>query len=151
MTDLKIVQITADDIEEVMKIQQKSNLSYWSIEDYKDEINRENSFSVVAKINKQTVGFLVGRLIKEDYCAELYNIGVDLNFRRKKVGNKLLETFIKYCIANNLEKIFLEVRKSNETAIQFYLKHNFAILSKRKNFYANPTEDAILMVREISS
>lgn len=148
---IEILKMTADDIEEIMKIQQEGNLSYWSFDDYQSEIFRHNSFSIVAKINSQVVGFLVARLIAEDYCAELYNIGVNLNLRRKKIGNALLESFIKNCAENDLEKIFLEVRESNDTAIQFYLKNNFAVLSKRKNFYTNPTEDAVLMVKELSS
>lgn len=148
---IKILKMTEDDLAKVLEIQQEGNLSHWSFEDYKGEIFRNNSFSIVAKIAGQTVGFLVARLIAEDYCAELYNIGVSLNFRRQKVGNKLLESFIKYCIKNKLEKIYLEVRATNETAIGFYLKNNFTVLSKRKNFYANPTEDAILMVKEIQS
>lgn len=142
---VEITELTVEDIEDVLKIQQESNLSYWSFEDYKGEISREGSFSVVAKINQQVVGFLVGRLIQIENCAELYNIGVDLNFRRKKVGENLLKCFIKYCFDNSLEKIFLEVRESNETAIRFYLKNNFTVFSKRKNFYTNPTENAILM------
>ena len=150
-TLIGILKMTEDDLAKVLEIQQEGNLSHWSFEDYKGEIFRNNSFSIVAKVAGQTVGFLVGRLIAEDYCAELYNIGVSLNFRRQKAGNKLLESFIEYCIKNELEKIYLEVRATNETAIGFYLKNNFTVLSKRKNFYSNPTEDAILMVKEISS
>jgi ribosomal-protein-alanine acetyltransferase len=142
---IEVVQMSVDNIEAVMKIQQEGNLSYWSFEDYKDEISRKNSFSIAAKIDDYVVGFLVARFISEDYCAELYNIGVGLNFRRRKIGNSLLESFIKNCRDKNLEKIFLEVRESNQTAIEFYLKNEFRVLSNRKNFYTNPTENAILM------
>lgn len=145
----EIYKMTTVDIEEIINIQLEGNLSYWSFEDYKDEISRENSFSIVAKIDVQVVGFLVARMISEDYCAELYNIGVDLSFRRQKIGNALLESFITNCRNNNLEKIYLEVRESNQTAIEFYLKNSFTVLSKRKNFYTNPTENAILLVKEI--
>lgn len=149
--EFEIAQMSTNDIEAVMKIQQESNLSYWSFEDYKDEIGREDSFSVVAKLGQKLVGFLVARLIEIENCAELYNIGVGLDFRRKKIGEKLLEGLLKFCVENNLEKIFLEVRESNETAIQFYLKNNFTIIGKRKNFYTNPIEDAVLMNCELES
>lgn len=142
---INVERMTVTDIEAVVQIQQESNLSYWSLADYKDEISRENSFSIVAKMSDKIVGFLVARLISEDYCAELYNIGVSPQNRRKNIGKKMLESLIKQCLAKKLEKIFLEVRASNQTAIEFYLKNNFTVLSKRKNFYSNPTEDAILM------
>lgn len=150
-TFIDILKMNVDDITEILKIQQESNLSYWSYEAYKNEISRNDSFPIVAKLNNQIIGFLIARVITAESCAELYNIGVDLNFRRKKVGARLLESLIKYCVENNLEKIFLEVRESNETAIQFYLRNNFAVIGKRKNFYSNPTEDAILMVREFQA
>jgi molybdenum cofactor guanylyltransferase len=146
---INVEKMTVADIENILQIQQESNLGYWSPEAYEGEIIREDSFSITAKINHQTVGFLVGRLIKEENCAELYNIGVDVNFRGKKVGTKLLESFVKYCVKNDLEKIFLEVRESNETAIRFYVQNDFALIGKRKNFYNNPAEDAILMVKEL--
>ena len=150
-TKIEIHKMTTDDVDSVIKIQQESKLSPWSFEDYENEIARDDSFSVIAKINQQTVGFLVSRFIKKENFAELYNIGVGLSFRRKKIGNAMLKEFIDFCDSENLEKIFLEVRESNETAIEFYLKNNFAVIGKRKNFYSNPTENAILMVKEILS
>lgn len=150
-TDIEILKMTIDDIEQIINVQQISNLSYWSYDAYADEINREDSFPIIAKSYNRTVGFLVARIIQAENFAEIYNIGVDLNYRRKKIGENLLKCFIKYCLENSLEKIFLEVRESNETAIKFYLKNNFAVIGKRKNFYSNPTEDAILMAKEIST
>ena len=44
----------------------------------------------------------------------------------------------------------LEVRKSNDPAINFYLKFNFKIAGERKNYYSNPIEDAYVMELEIS-
>jgi ribosomal-protein-alanine N-acetyltransferase len=100
-------------------------------------------------MNGKAVGYLIGRLIQAERCGELYNIGVDPRFRRNKIGNALLEEFVDFCASENFEKIYLEVRKSNETAIQFYLKNNFAVVGKRTNFYSNPTEDAILMAKAL--
>ena len=48
------------------------------------------------------------------------------------------------------EKVVLEVRKSNNPAINFYLKFNFKIAGERKNYYSNPVEDAYVMELEIS-
>jgi ribosomal-protein-alanine N-acetyltransferase len=47
-------------------------------------------------------------------------------------------------------KIILEVRKSNNPAINFYLKFNFTIAGERKNYYSNPIEDAYVMELEVS-
>jgi ribosomal-protein-alanine N-acetyltransferase len=47
-------------------------------------------------------------------------------------------------------KVILEVRKSNNPAINFYLKFEFRIAGERKNYYSNPIEDAYVMELEIS-
>ncbi len=50
----------------------------------------------------------------------------------------------------NARKVLLEVRKSNNPAINFYLKFNFKITGDRKNYYSNPIEDAYVIELEIS-
>ena len=50
----------------------------------------------------------------------------------------------------NARKVLLEVRKSNNPAINFYLKFNFKITGDRKNYYSNPIEDAYVMELDIS-
>ncbi len=146
-----ITKMTPNDAERILEIQLACGLEGWSAEDYRNETYRADSFNVTATINCETVGYLIGRLIPAERYGELYNIGVDPRFRRKKIANSLLAEFMDFCASENLEKIFLEVRESNQTAIKFYLKNNFAVIGKRKNFYSNPTEDAILMEKEISS
>jgi ribosomal-protein-alanine N-acetyltransferase len=47
-------------------------------------------------------------------------------------------------------KVVLEVRKSNNPAINFYLGFNFRIVGERKNYYSNPIEDAYVMEHEIA-
>ena len=144
-TAIEVLKMTPGDVERILEIQAACNLEGWSAEDYGREIYRTDSFNVRAALNGETVGYLIGRLIEAEMCGELYNIGVDPRFRRKKIGNALLEEFIDFCASENMKSVFLEVRESNETAIKFYLKNDFTILGKRKDFYSNPTEDAILM------
>ena len=52
---------------------------------------------------------------------------------------------INICRSNGVEDIFLEVRESNVSARALYVKLGFAEIGKRKKYYSNPTEDAILM------
>ena len=146
---LEILKMTPNDVPRILEIQLACGLEGWSAEDYGSEIYRTDSFNVTATMSGETVGYLIGRLIQAEWCGELYNIGVDPRFRRNKIGNALLEEFVDFCASENMKKIYLEVRESNKTAIQFYLKNNFVVLSKRKNFYTNPTEDAILMIKEL--
>ena len=69
-------------------------------------------------------------------------------FRRKKIGEALLTTIIKYCRDEGVKYITLEVRVSNTAAINLYEKYSFKSLGTRKNYYQNNNEDALIMWTE---
>ena len=77
--------------------------------------------------------------------AELYNIAVSPQCRRFGIGRALLENVIDHCRAVQADNLFLEVRRSNESARAMYERFGFVYDSVRKNYYKNPTEDALLM------
>ena len=90
------------------------------------------------------VGFILGR--SRPYGeAEIYNIGTTPQTRREGIGSMLLEEFRVICARNKASSIWLEVRVSNQTAIDFYQSNGFKRKGIRTNFYSNPTEDAELM------
>jgi [ribosomal protein S18]-alanine N-acetyltransferase len=90
----------------------------------------------------EIVGFLVARGIVAEW--ELENIVVDTTSRRRGLGTLLLHELISHARGEHGKNIFLEVRQSNQSARAFYEKLEFADAGCRKNYYANPTEDAIL-------
>ena len=73
------------------------------------------------------------------------NVVTVAHFRKMGVGTQLIKALIQFAHENKLEFLTLEVRESNTTAIHLYEKHNFKECGKRKRFYSNPTEDAIIM------
>ena len=146
------------DIAEVKQIETESGLSPWSIQDYSSELLRSDSLLYVFKENNQTLGFILARLIikfhkhsqfldgiENENEIEIYNIAVRKDSRQRKIGSKLLAQVLNDAAQENVKKLHLEVRKTNSKAQDFYLKNGFKIVGERKNFYTNPTEDAILM------
>ena len=73
------------------------------------------------------------------------NVVTVAHFRKMGVGTQLIKALIQFAHENKLEFLTLEVRESNTTAIHLYEKHNFKECGKRKRFYSNPTEDAVIM------
>jgi [ribosomal protein S18]-alanine N-acetyltransferase len=145
---ITIAQMRELHLSEVLGIAQKNNLSYWSYEDYKAETLKEDSCCLVAEdLNKNVTGFLVARLIMTENCAELYNIAVSEDHKRKGIGKTLLAFLINQSVTNNLEQINLEVRESNQAAVNFYHKLDFQKAGVRKNFYTQPPENAITMIK----
>jgi ribosomal-protein-alanine N-acetyltransferase len=75
------------------------------------------------------------------------NIAVRQEYRKQGVASALLDVFLRFAQAQNLEFLTLEVRLSNQAAKGLYMKHGFAQVGRRKDYYDDPREDAILMTR----
>ena len=142
---IAIRKIVLGDLPEILMIEQECQLSPWSEDDYRAELDRSHSISIAASLNDRTAGFLIGRLITSDAEAEIYNIGVRKMFRRENIGSVLVRYFIDVCKIHGIDRVFLEVRQSNNEASAFYKKQGFEIAGIRKNFYGLPLEDALIM------
>ena len=68
-------------------------------------------------------------------------------YRRQGVADRLLDVFCRFGQAR-LAFLTLEVRPSNTAAVALYEKHGFREAGRRKNYYENPTEDALLLTKE---
>ena len=91
------------------------------------------------------------------YCAdaagdaELLRIAVLPNWRRQGLGARLLREMHGMLIKKGTSRVFLEVRESNTSAHALYTSLGYAEDGKRRNFYSNPREDAVLMSKDLTS
>jgi ribosomal-protein-alanine N-acetyltransferase len=93
-------------------------------------------------------GFVVARHQGPEW--ELENIVIDAASRRNRLGTRLLEEFLKRACAVGSEWVFLEVRESNQAARAFYEKWGFEESGRRRSYYSNPEEDAIVYRRTLN-
>lgn len=158
-------------IEEILNISRVCRVNSWSAADYIHEINRSDSFHSVGfeKSRKKVIGFVLARLIKfeEDPSAisnqeiiknsqgnseaEILTIAVIPERQKEGIGQIIFDGFLKFCIENKVRTIWLEVRESNFNARQFYIKNGFQGSHKRKNYYREPLEDALVMRRDLNT
>ncbi len=101
---------------------------------------------LVAMAGDELVGYLIYTAPCED--CELLRIAVKDSYRRLGIGRSLIDEMVTRCADKDGENIFLEVRESNETAISLYEKIGFAEISRRKEYYRDPKEDAVIMKLE---
>lgn len=108
---------------------------------FNEEINtKEFNIVYVYEENEEIKGFI--EIEKHFEIIDIVNISTNINYKRSGIATEL----VNYVINNNdVEKIMLEVRESNESAINFYKKNDFKEIHIRKNYYGN--EDAIIMER----
>lgn len=87
----------------------------------------------------------VGYLLATEVCdeAEILRIAVCRDFRRRGIARDLLAAFLRDRKEDGV--CFLEVRHSNEAAIALYTSAGFTVYGRRKNYYKNPSEDALLL------
>lgn len=85
-------------------------------------------------------------IVTEPSTARILVLAVNTAFRRRGIGSDLLKVFIKKAVLRGIERLTLEVRITNISAIEFYKKHHFQIVSSIPLYYKDG-EDAYVMER----
>lgn len=120
----------------------------WSEKNFYEELENMLAKTILGVYNNDiVVGFINVRLIVDEVM--INNIAVVEEFSNQGIGTKLLEEVSNYAKSKFFKKMTLEVRQSNTNAINFYIKNGFVVDGERKNFYAKPTETAILMSKSL--
>lgn len=144
---MKILPMTTDDLDEVMRIEEESFSFPWKREYFLYDLSRAGASCLVAK-NDNLLGYIIAWEIDEEL--HIANIAVASQHRRKGIGSKLLAEIIRRSKDSPVKKIFLEVRVSNTIAQAFYKKFGFKYLYTRKNYY-HDGEDAMVFSKTLSS
>lgn len=153
---VRVMQVS--DIPEVVSIENSwSFLSQWGEEGYQRVLRDSRIYACLVAEDldpegNQSRSALAGLAVLAvliDFC-ELCNLVVQPAYLSKKVGYRLLRSCLEIARHEGIPKMFLEVRTSNLRAIEFYKANGFQVVSKRKNYYRNPTEDAWIMERRDS-
>lgn len=144
MSDFLIRDMTLEDIEEVVKIEHLSFKTPWTYEAFLSEITRNKVAKYrVIEGDKRVVGYYGLWLLYGE--GHITNIAVHPEFRGIGLGNMLLEDIINISRENKIHALTLEVRVSNTVAINLYKKYGFIEVARRKGYYSDTGEDAIIM------
>ncbi|MFA9414104.1 MULTISPECIES: ribosomal protein S18-alanine N-acetyltransferase [unclassified Streptococcus] len=114
--------------------------SPWSLEQISADLDKPESQYFYRYEGQELVGFLAVQLLVGEL--EITNIAVKRAYQGRGLADQLMQA-----LAKERQPIFLEVRSSNQAAQALYLKHGFSAVGRRKNYYHQPTEDAIIMTR----
>lgn len=121
-------------------------IAQWTAWDYA-RVARGEMAGWVADQDDSVAGFLVARRIGSDL--EILNFAVRPDARRQGIGTDLLQQAFEWGKTFDAEKALLEVRASNLAALQFYERHGFEVTGRRKQYYAAPIEDALVLAASL--
>jgi ribosomal-protein-alanine N-acetyltransferase len=139
--------MTKSDVPAVMDVDRLSLPTPWAERSFQYELT-ENPASCLLLAeqqgeNSQIVGFVGFWMLVDE--AHISTLGVHPEHRQKGIGTQLLLEAIRQGIAMGARLVTLEVRQSNQSAINLYRKHGFEVVGKKVRYYMDNQEDAILM------
>lgn len=132
-------------IEEICDIEKRCFSDAWSRQSFIDEIDRENSVFIVVKKEDKIVAYSGFWYIVDD--AQIMNVAVDIAYKGMKISHILMKEMIQRAMDKNMATMSLEVRVSNEIAINLYKVYGFEIVGVRKQYYQDNKEDAYIMFK----
>ena len=141
-----IIKLTSNDVEYIKQIFNLEKEIFKNSAFSKSYLNTlikgDNSFIYIYLIDDKVCGYLM--VLDSIDVYEILAIATVEEYRNKGIAQKLLNKI-------KTKDIFLEVRESNQVAINFYKKNKFKEISIRKNYYSEPTENAIIMKLEVNN
>lgn len=143
-----IRKMTHKDIDDILKIEQDSFPDPWPTQAFLECLVHDDCYALCCQMTDGIVGYAIGRGIFEEF--HIYNVALHQSHRRKGYGSYLMSTLMSIYASEHFS-YFLEVRKSNESAIAFYESFHFKVIDVRKSYYRNPVEDALVMKLSIAS
>jgi len=148
-TGIVIRPMEIDNLKKVLEIEKQSFSVPWTYDLFFSELtrNRYARYFVLEK-DKEIIGYL-GFWHKE-VSFHITNIAITEKFRRRSYGRKLLNFIEKIADTHKINKISLEVRRSNCIAQDMYRKYGYKVIRVLKNYYQEEKEDALVMEKKLS-
>lgn len=140
--------MSRSDLEEVLKIEERSFRKPWSAGQFESElgnpVSRSFTLSIEEAGSQTPVAYIIFWVVHGE--AHILNIAVRPGYRRRGLAAELLSAALDYMRGNMVFDVFLEARRSNAAARALYAKFGFREAYERKNYYGD--EDAIVMTLE---
>ena len=118
----------------------------WSERSIASELDNKLAFWLVATEGETVAGYIGSQTVMEE--TDMMNVAVHPDFRRQGIAEALVSGLVEHLKAMGSHCLTLEVRASNAPAIALYEKLGFAEIGRRKNYYRNPREDALILRKE---
>jgi len=156
--DFKIIvsPLAKSDIPSILEIEYDSQPEPWTEKAFLEEIDRDNSSLLVARVitgestggySSEIAGYICFWAVADEI--QILNLAVRQSLRRRGIAKRLIELAIRSGREQHAKAVTLEVRKSNVTARKLYESFGFEVIGERPDYYGVKKESAILMKLDI--
>ena len=147
--EIIVRELKVEDSAAVAEMEQQIFSDPWSEKSVMETVQQKQSVCFAAEKAGHLLGYLLAYHAADE--AEIARVAVQKEARRQGAAGKLMQALEHYCEEHKMEKLLLDVRESNEAARSFYTKNGFVEDGIRQGFYTNPSEDAVLMSRQLGA
>ncbi|MDA8089715.1 MAG: ribosomal protein S18-alanine N-acetyltransferase [Nitrospiraceae bacterium] len=144
---LIVEQMGSRHLDEVLAIEKRSYSTPWSANSFKNEIYNPYSIALAAMMDGTVVGYILANYRFHE--GHILNVTVHPDHMRKGIGTHLMKLVMEMLRQRQCTVAYLEVRASNQAARRIYGKLGFHEAGRRKAYYIEPFEDAVLMTAEL--
>ena len=143
---MMIVKMNEGHVKAVAELEKICFSDPWSENSVASELKNKLALWLVAEEEGRVAGYIGSQTCGDE--SDVMNVAVHPDFRRRGIAETLVNALVEELSAIGSRCLTLEVRASNVPAISLYEKLGFAEVGRRKNYYRNPREDALIMRKE---
>ena len=141
-----ILEMNAAHVSQVAALEKICFADPWSEMSIASELQNLWSYWLVALEDDRVIGYVGSQSSIDE--ADIMNVAVHPDFRRQGIAEALINRLVADLKERDIHALLLEVRASNTPAITLYEKLGFSQVGRRKNYYHNPKEDALILRKE---
>lgn len=138
-----IREFLPEDMSSILEIERSSFSVPWSEGAFRSLLRRRDSLLIVAAEGGRVVGYAAAWFAAGE--GELGDLAVDPDHRRRGIGQALVERVRSEARQRGVDRLFLQVRQSNESALALYESIGFRQVGRRQRYYRSPQEDALVL------
>ena len=137
------------DVPAIARLELRAFSDAWTEAQLVDSLSQSGAVGLVAQEDDDiVVGHLIGRTVVDE--GEILTLAVAPERRRRGIAARLLTEALAIMAGRGVGRVWLEVRASNDAAQALYQEHGFAPAGRRRGYYREPVEDALVLRRELS-
>ena len=144
---VELRDMTGADLDAVVAIEDEAYSVPWSESTFRGLLRRRDAEMIVATAGEEVVGYAAFWCVIDQ--GELGNVAVSSTWRGFGLGARLVTEVILRAARRGVREVFLEVRPTNMVARRLYEQFGFAIVGRRRNYYQQPVEDALVLRRPV--